>query len=271
MKKVNKTVVFSTFGIAIFIFLLIPYITNLLMFARPYQWLAPNGIAIENPWIGYIATYYGATIGGLISGLFTYLGVKKTLAAQRIKDDEDHKRNHRAILEVQEIYGAELFLSNIKQRKGRLIITPQYKNAIALDLSDAHFNYIQFRNSGPGKIFNCSIKVEIEYFPSGGNFTTQVKVPVIFEGENIYVPIDKIKGENNQILNGSQYFIKNIYSEYETYSKESIKIVREIKEEGNKRLGIDQYSIKYKKDGNYVHLYEIEGTENEWYFLDDID
>lgn len=241
------------------------------MFVQPFHWLVPTGISMDNVWIGYIATYFGAIIGGLISGLFTYLGVTKTLSAQKDKDDEEHKRNNRAILELQEIYGAELYLRNVKNKKGRLIITPQYKNAIALDLADAHFNYIQFRNSGPGKIINCSIKIEIEYIPSNETFTTKVTVPVIFEGENIYVPIDKIKGENNLILTGNKYYIKYILAEYETYTKELIRIERTFNVENNNRLGIDQYFIKHNKDSNFISLYEIKGTENEWYFLEDFD
>ncbi|XZF75590.1 hypothetical protein ACSBO6_18735 [Bacillus sp. AL-1R] len=271
MKKLNKKSLSLALTAAVFIFLLIPYLTNMLMFIRPFNWLVPTGIAEDNVWIGYIATYYGAIIGGLISGLFTYLGVFKTLKVQKSNDNKELNQKHRAILELQEIYGAELFLRNLKRKKGRLIITQQYKNAISLDLSDAHFNYIQFHNSGPGKIFNCLIKIEIEYFPTGGTFITQVKVPIIFEDENIYVPIDKIIDEKNEILSGKEYFIKHIYTEYETFAQETIRIVRDTREVNNKRTSFDQYSIKYKNGSDFVHLYSIEGSENEWYLLEDID
>ena len=270
MKKANKTALFSAIGAAVFIFFVVPYLTNLLMFVRPQPWLVPTGISIDNPWIGFIATYFGALLGGIISGLFTYLGVNKTLNAQKEKDNNEFNAKHRAILELQEIYGAELYLRNIKQKKGRLIITPQYKHAIALDLSDGDFNFIQFRNSGPGKISNCVIKVETKFEQSCEIFVTEVKVPVIFEGESIYVPIDKIKGENNEILSDMKFFIKNINVEYDTYANETIKIVRNVNEE-NRKLVVDKYSIKYNKLSSFVPLYEIEGTENEWYFIGDLD
>ncbi|MCU5002919.1 hypothetical protein CN504_13635 [Bacillus anthracis] len=208
-----------------------------------------------------------------MSGLFTFLGVRKTLTAQEKKDKVEFRERYRTIIELQEIYNGDLMLRNLKHKSGRLIITPQYQYAISRDLSDGSFNYIEIHNSKIAKAFNCVVKVEIRLLPENLPFMTEVRIPIIFENEKVYIPIDKIHDDNNVLLDNKKYIIKHIDVEYETYAKETIKIVRHVNSEVEleKRISIDEYSIKSDENSDFIPLYEVKGTKNEWYFLRDID
>lgn len=50
----------------------------------------------DNPWIGFTGGYYGAIFGGLISGLFTFLGVKETLKNK----NEINKNKHLLVISL---------------------------------------------------------------------------------------------------------------------------------------------------------------------------
>lgn len=276
-KPKDKTNIFVLFiGIATFIILIsFPIFTNLLMFSSVpefLRFLAPYGIS-ENPvWIGFIATFFGATIGGVISGLFTYLGVRKTLLFQVRKDKDEYHDKYRAILEIHDIQNGGYLLKNIKERSGRLIVTKQYEHVIREQLYDGSFNYLEIRNSGPGKALNCSVKATITYEVSQEDFITEVFVPVIYEEEKIYIPFDRFIDENGIELDESDlYRLTKVLVTYETSAKESIKIERLLKvEQGNIRT-TDSYSVKRFNESKFDSLFELEGTDDTWYFLKDLD
>lgn len=57
---------------------LFPIITNKLMFVGDYK-VAGD----DKTWIGYLGTFWGAIIGGVISGTITLMGVKMTIQNQK--------------------------------------------------------------------------------------------------------------------------------------------------------------------------------------------
>lgn len=257
----------------VILILIIPIITNNLMFEDTVSFLAPNGIAKDNEWIGFTASYFGAIVGGVVSGLFTYLGVKKTLTDKNKSEENDFRQRYRAIIDVQEIYNGEYFLRNLKNKSGRLIVTEQYKAIRALDLEDGYFNYIALTNSNAGKAINCKVRIKNKYPRKDYTHITEVEIPIIFENEKIFVPIDKIHDKKTGlILTNEKYFITQIFVEYQTYAKETVQIIREVNsnEELEKRIGVDTYLIKGEKDKSFTPLFEIKGSKNEWYFLEDI-
>lgn len=235
------------------------------MFLSPPGFLAPYGIEENNIWITYLASYLGAIIGGVLSGLFTYLGVKKTIEYQT----EKSLKNRRAILEINELYGSRgLYLENEKIKNKRLVMTPEYENAIKYNLRDEYFNYIHIHNSGPGKAFNCYIKVITEEYENKDTLTREVRLPVIFEKENVFIPIDILNITDYKLIS-KRYFIKNILVIYET-EYESIKIERNTNRDNiiAEKASIDKYYIKEKGEKEYKPLFQLEGSKVTWIYLD---
>jgi hypothetical protein len=251
-----------------------PIFTNWLMFEQTPSFfgkLAPNGISDNYIWIGFFATFFGAVIGGIISGLFTYLGVNKTILVQKIKDTNEFNEKYRALLEIHEVQGSYL-LKNHKGKNGRFILTDQYKYIISNGLVNGEYNYIALRNTGPGKSLNCSLKATITYEQSREEYTTEVFVPVIYEGEDIYIPIDRFIDENgNDVDENNLYRLTSVLVTYETSAKENIRIERFINNEQEGLKTTDSYSVKGVNDYGFTPIFEIKGTDDSWYYLKDLD
>lgn len=275
-KPKDKANIFLLFiGIATLIILItFPIFTNFLMFTSVpdfLKFLAPNGISENAVWIGFLATFFGATIGGVISGLFTYLGVRKTLLFQVRKDTDEYHEKYRAILEIHDIQNGGYLLKNIKEKSGRLIVTKQYEHIIQKQLYGGFFNYLEIRNSGPGKALNCSVKATITYEVSQNNFITEVFVPVIYEEEKIFIPFDRFIDENGIELEESDiYRLTKVIITYETSAKEQIKIERLLKVERGNIQTTDSYSVKRFNESKFDSLFELKGTDDTWYFLKDL-
>jgi hypothetical protein len=258
----------------LFILVGFPIFTNWLMFEQTPKFfgkLAPNGISENYIWIGFFATFFGAIIGGIISGLFTYLGVNKTILVQKIKDTNEFNEKYRAILEIHEVQGGYL-LKNHKGKNGRFILTDQYKYIISNGLVNGEYNCIALRNSGPGKSLNCTLKATITYEQSREEYTTEVFVPVIYEGEDIYIPIDRFIDENGiEVDEKNVYRLTGVLVTYETSAKENIRIERFIKEEQGRLKTTDSYNVKGINENSFTPIFEIKGTDDSWYYLKDLD
>lgn len=76
----------KSFIIILFIVIFFPALINLLVIS----WRSPITFGDTNSWIGFFSSYYGAIFGGVISGLFTYLGVGLSLK----KDQNDKFIEH---------------------------------------------------------------------------------------------------------------------------------------------------------------------------------
>lgn len=272
--KIIKLVIFI--GIATLItFIGFPIFVNFLMFANVpefIKFLAPYGISGNAVWIGFFATFFGALIGGVISGLFTYLGVRKTILFQERKDKDEFREKYRAMLEIHDIQNGGYLLKNIKERRGRLVLTKQYEHVIQEQLHNGSFNYLEIRNSGPGKALNCSVKATITYEESQENFNIEVFIPVIYEEEKIYILVDRLIDENGNELDESDlYRLTKVLVTYETSAKENIKIERVLIGEPGNIQTKDSYSVKRFDESEFDSLFELDGTDDTWYFLKDLD
>lgn len=259
-------------GFVIFFILLFPLLTNRLMFLKSPKIFAPHGISNDAIWIGFFATFFGAIIGGGISGLFTYLGVKKTLLIQEETELKSFKDKHRTIIEVSELIDGGYLLKNHKVKNGRLILTQQYNYILENRLSDGHFNYIHLKNGGPGKAMNCKVKATIRYEDTNEYYTIEVFIPVVYENENIYIPFDRIFDDNGGQLEGNnQYRLTEVLLTYNTFAKEEIKIERISKEIEGKFQSTDSYSIKDTNDIEFSYLFNVKGTDDTWFYLKDFE
>ncbi|MBT2603941.1 hypothetical protein J7E55_13110 [Bacillus sp. ISL-53] len=272
--KIIKLVIFI--GIATLItFIGFPIFVNFLMFANVpefIKFLAPYGISGNAVWIGFFATFFGALIGGVISGLFTYLGVRKTILFQERKDKDEFREKYRAMLEIHDIQNGGYLLKNLKERRGRLVLTKQYEHVIQEQLHNGSFNYLEIRNSGPGKALNCSVKATITYEESQENFNIEVFIPVIYEEEKIYILVDRLIDENGNELDESDlYRLTKVLVTYETSAKENIKIERVLIGEPGNIQTKDSYSVKRFDESEFDSLFELDGTDDTWYFLKDLD
>jgi hypothetical protein len=258
----------------LFILVGFPIFTNWIMFEKTpkiFGKLAPDGISENYIWIGFFATFFGATIGGIISGLFTYLGVNKTILVQEIKDANEFNEKYRAILEIHEIKGGYL-LKNHKGKNGRFILTDQYEYIISNGLVNGNYNYISLRNSGPGKALNCKVKATITYEQSREEFTTEVFLPVIYEGEDIYIPFDRFIDESsNEVDENNLFRLSRVLVTYETSAKENIRIERFINNEQGRLKTTDYYTVKGVNDNGFTPIFEIKGTDDSWYYLKDLE
>jgi len=109
-KTIKSIILILLSLIGVIILLLIPALVNKIMFINPPRLLIPKeGISENDVWIGFIATFYGAILGGAISGFLTLLGVKITVK-------ESSKGLNRTIKEQQLIREEELKLQTTKER-----------------------------------------------------------------------------------------------------------------------------------------------------------
>jgi hypothetical protein len=77
--SIKETYKFILLVVAIMI--IVPVITNSLMFVGNFKVAGNEGI-----WIGYFGSYWGAIIGGVVSGAITLIGVRQTILYQIRKD-----------------------------------------------------------------------------------------------------------------------------------------------------------------------------------------
>lgn len=83
--------------------IIFPIFTNGLLVMK-----VPIQVASDNDWIGFFACYYGAIFGGIIGGLFTFLGVRITLKKQESSENEE-RSNHQKMLYTQLVFTYEMF------------------------------------------------------------------------------------------------------------------------------------------------------------------
>ncbi|PGH86691.1 hypothetical protein CN900_24585 [Bacillus anthracis] len=102
---------------------------------------------------------------------------------------------------------------------------------------------------------------------------TEVRIPIFFENEKVYILINKIHDDNNVLWDNKKYIMKHIDIEYETYTKETIKIVRHFNSEVELKKGLVLMNIALNRMKTMILSLstEVKGTKNEWYFLRDID
>ncbi|MFJ7471133.1 hypothetical protein ACIQWI_21560 [Peribacillus frigoritolerans] len=92
----NNRVIWKFVLYSVIIMLIFPVITNWLMFVGSFE-VAGD----KNTWIGYLGSFWGAIIGGVISGAITLLGVRMTIKdAEKVrqKDEYPKKINNLEIL-----------------------------------------------------------------------------------------------------------------------------------------------------------------------------
>lgn len=79
----NYKIIWWSVGIiiTIAIMILFPILTNILMFVGDYK-VAGD----DKTWIGYLGSFWGAIIGGVISGAITLIGVQITISNQDRKE-----------------------------------------------------------------------------------------------------------------------------------------------------------------------------------------
>ncbi|QOR65797.1 hypothetical protein IM538_18605 [Cytobacillus suaedae] len=122
-----KDKLFITFFIVftIMVLLFTPIVTNKLMFIGGFK--VSEG---PNVWIGYLGSFWGAILGGIISGVITLLGVKLTIENQkrnefinsyprkRMFGDEISEKIHEFVTEISLIKGLN---SNNKNKIAGLV------------------------------------------------------------------------------------------------------------------------------------------------------
>jgi hypothetical protein len=139
-------------------------------------------------------------------------------------------------------------------------------------LVNGQYNYISLRNSGPGKALNCKVKATITYEQSKEEFTNEIFVPVIYEGEDIDIPIDRFIDDNgNEVDENNLFRLTRVLVKYETSAKENIRIERFIKEEQGRLKTTDSYNVKGINENTFTPIFEIKGTDDSWYYLKDLD
>lgn len=70
---------------SVILMILIPIITNYLMFVGDFKVAGDN-----KTWIGYLGSFWGAIIGGIISGALTLIGVNITIKSQLNKEFQEN-------------------------------------------------------------------------------------------------------------------------------------------------------------------------------------
>lgn len=99
--------------VVVVIFLIFLSLTCLFIFPSFVNWIvtyngekfdfliSENGISKDNQWVGFIASYSGSIIGGIISGLLTLGGVLWTLkSGDRVEEIKSYPSKRKAILEL---------------------------------------------------------------------------------------------------------------------------------------------------------------------------
>lgn len=255
MKKNKVMLVGVMILLGFLVFLGFPVMTNLFMITKPpFSW----NVTDNNDWIGFFAGYYGAIIGGLLSGFFTYVGVKLTIDDQAKRRQEEFNINNRPQLDIKEIYHAGLDLSNVakEDRKGRLILTKGYKIAERCDMKDGLFNFIVLHNLGLGTAVNCNVTIGVKIEKTSKVKIEHIFLPTINPNDRIFIPTDPIPDTR-------EYRIDVLKIEFQSITGEEFRIER--KYEGSKKKDVtsDIHYVK-KEDGTYEELYKLQGANVEW-------
>lgn len=80
--------------IASILLIMFPLVTNYIMLLEP-----PEIITIlDDDWVGFFASYFGAIFGGVIAGSLTYLGVRLTILNQENRDDLESSSHKKMLL-----------------------------------------------------------------------------------------------------------------------------------------------------------------------------
>lgn len=238
-----------------------PLLTNILMSIKAPEFLVPKeGISTDGVWVGFMATFYGAIIGGTISGLITYLGVLKTINSQDEQRKKDDRVNKRCFLQFKEISRANLDLKNVNVTNSRLIIRDKYADFFSNKeyRNQAKFNFIELSNSNNNVALNCNMQVEIideEENKEEKNFV----IPVIDGNEKIYIHIDPDPMY--------PFRISAITLTFETTGGEKMKIERNLTKRDQNYFSTDMYYAYSEEEKKYEPLFNINGSHDEWIII----
>jgi len=95
LKKIRKGWLWIGIGGAIFI---LPIVVNFLANNQPpFKWMS---VSKDNQWVGFFASY----LGGVVGGLFTWLGVTATLKEERRKNSLQEKKDTEDRVAIQRYY-----------------------------------------------------------------------------------------------------------------------------------------------------------------------
>lgn len=255
--KYKKRIVSITIIVTALFLISFPMLTNLFVVNEPPFWKVND----ENDWIGFFSSYFGAIFGGIIAGFFTYWGVKLTIQDQNQTRQEQVKIDNRPQIHISEVYDADFDLQNIPiaQRKGRLVITENYRIAENRNMTDASYNFIVIENLGPGVAINCNITTGIKFELSQEMKLQNIILPTLSLDDRVFIPVDPIPDTNI-------YRIVLVKVEFETTMGECMYIERKYEMLGSDYVVTDSYYLK-NKDGEYKEIYKINGSKAEWKFL----
>lgn len=260
MRKYKKKIIYVSIFISILLLVLFPCITNKIMNTTPPFFIT---VAENNDWIGFFSCYFGAIFGGLISGFFTYIGVKLTIKDQAASREEQLKISNRPHISISEVFDASFNLQNVSRsiRNGRLIITPEYRLAIERNMQDANYNFIKIDNNGSGTAINCEIIIGVTFAQNNESRVINLFLSTIDTEERVFIPIDPIPDRR-------QYRITNAEVKYETMMKEEMMVRRTYNIINGEYTISDSYYIKDINDEDYKELFKIRGSSAEWMFID---
>lgn len=256
-KHKKGIIVFATIFVTALILVGFPMITNLFVVNEPPFWKVND----ENDWIGFFSSYFGAIIGGIIAGFFTYWGVKLTIQDQSHSRQEQLKIDNRPQIHISEIYDAAYDLQNMpdEKRKGRLVITENYRIAEIRNMTDASYNFIVVENLGRGIAINCNLTTGIRFELSQQMKLQNIFLPTLNLDDRVFIPVDPVPDNN-------QYRIVLVKVEFETTMGESMYVERNYERLGTDYVVTDNYYLK-DKNGDYKEMYKVKGSKAEWKFL----
>lgn len=107
----RKTIKYLVVGLfivlAIVMLLIFPSFVNWVVTYRGNTFdflISENGLSKDNQWVGFIASYSGSIIGGIISGVLTLGGVLWTLkSGNRVEEIKNYPSKRKAILELHQL------------------------------------------------------------------------------------------------------------------------------------------------------------------------
>lgn len=239
-----------------------PLVTNTLMFIKAPDFLVPEeGISDNGVWIGFMATFFGAIIGGTISGLITYLGVLKTINSQNEQNKKDELLDKRCFLQVQEIYNAQLDLKNLQVKKSRLILRDKYADYFWNKAYRAQpvFNFIELNNNDNNSCLNCNILITLEKEDDKVREEKEFYIPVINKEEQVYIHIDPEPMYNYRLL--------DITMTFETMANEKMKMERRFTQKKGEYFGRDTYYVYCSEKRDYQKIFNIDGSSDEWIYV----
>ncbi|MES5944038.1 hypothetical protein [Bacillus cereus group sp. MG6] len=239
-----------------------PLLTNILMSIKAPDFLVPKeGISTDGVWVGFMATFYGAIIGGTISGLITYLGVLKTINSQNEQNKKDELLNKRCFLHIQEIYNAELDLKNLNVKKSRLILRDAYADYFwnKAYREQPIFNFIELKNNDNNRCLNCNIVIVLKKEADGESVEKEFYIPVINKEEKVYIHIDPHPMYDYRLL--------DITMTYETIANEKMKMERRFTQRNGEYFGKDTYYVYCSEKEDYRKIFNIDGSSDEWIYI----